>query len=58
MEKDIGFIAAGLLPDFQWVQYWQDDFLSAGFVGLIPDNVFNLDQYPPAQRQKRIYAGG
>ncbi len=52
-----GDIAPGLVPQLYGLQHRQHQLLSAGAVHLLPDDVLNLLQHPPAQGQVGVYPG-
>ena len=55
--RAIGVVAAGLLPQVRGLDRRHQDFLGAGGVLLLADDLLDLLQHPPAERQPGIDAG-
>ena len=50
----LGDVPAGLLPQLKGLKHGHHQFLPAGFIHLIADDILNLVQRPPGKGQVRI----
>ena len=54
----IGTPAAAFFPEFRRLQDWHHDFLATGCIHLLADDLLDLADCTPGQRQKSIHAAG